>query len=325
MDREGSGAPARRSFMTAGGSPASLPARPGCAGRADSRGGTSPGPGRGRARRRAKGEAPMSKAFLKLANGLISLAVAIALVVAGGYAAYCLWDNNQIYAAAENVQEELLHLKPQITEAEGEESGPTFGELLAINEDVRAWVTLDGTKIDHPVLQGETNLDYINTDVYGNFALAGSIFLDARNDSGFADPYSLLYGHHMENSGMFGDLDLYKDAEFFEENQTGTLILPSRAYSLEVFACLLVSASEDRIFNPSTWDTGVEGLLDFAEAEALNSDSEAIARLRERIEAGENPQVLAFSTCSYEFTDARTIVLAAMNDYRQEDREDVQP
>ena len=124
---------------------------------------------------------------------------------------------------------------------------------------------------------------------------------------------------------MFGDLDLYKDAEFFEENQTGTLILPSRAYSLEVFACLLVSASEDRIFNPSTWDTGVEGLLDFAEAEALNSDSEAIARLRERIEAGENPQVLAFSTCSYEFTDARTIVLAAMNDYRQEDREDVQP
>ena len=51
----------------------------------------------------------MSKAFLKLANGLISLAVAIALVVAGGYAAYCLWDNNQIYAAAENVQEELLH------------------------------------------------------------------------------------------------------------------------------------------------------------------------------------------------------------------------
>ena len=267
----------------------------------------------------------MSKAFLKLANGLISLAVAIALVVAGGYAAYCLWDNNQIYAAAENVQEELLHLKPQITEAEGEESGPTFGELLAINEDVRAWVTLDGTKIDHPVLQGETNLDYINTDVYGNFALAGSIFLDARNDSGFADPYSLLYGHHMENSGMFGDLDLYKDAEFFEENQTGTLILPSRAYSLEVFACLLVSASEDRIFNPSTWDTRVEGLLDFAEAEALNSDSEAIARLRERIEAGENPQVLAFSTCSYEFTDARTIVLAAMNDYRQEDREDVQP
>ena len=193
----------------------------------------------------------MSKAFLRLANGLVSLVVAVALITAGGYAAYCLWDDGQIYAAAEDVQAELLHLKPQVEPAEdGESGGPSFDELLAINPDVRAWVTMDNTKIDHPVLQGETNLDYINTDVYGDFALAGSIFLDARNDPDFADPYSLLYGHHMANSGMFGDLDLYKDPEFFAENQTGTLILPDGACALEVFACMLVSASEDRNFYP---------------------------------------------------------------------------
>ena len=158
----------------------------------------------------------MSKAFLRLANGLVSLVVAVALITAGGYAAYCLWDDGQIYAAAEDVQAELLHLKPQVEPAEdGESGGPSFDELLAINPDVRAWVTMDNTKIDHPVLQGETNLDYINTDVYGDFALAGSIFLDARNAPDFTDPYSLLYGHHMANSGMFGDLDLYKDPEFF--------------------------------------------------------------------------------------------------------------
>ena len=185
-------------------------------------------------------------------------------------------------------------------------------------------MTLDNTKIDFPVLQGRTNLDYINTDVYGDFALAGSIFLDSRNDGAFADPYSVLYGHHMENSGMFGDLDLYKDAAFFAENRTGTLILPDRAWSLDVFACMLTSASEDRIFDPLTWEDGVEGLLQFAAAEAMHADTEAIAQLLARIRAGEAPSVLAFTTCSSEFTDARTIVLAAMNEYRQEDREDVQ-
>ena len=95
-------------------------------------------------------------------------------------------------------------------------------------------MTLDNTNIDHPVVQGQDNLTYVNRDVYGNFALAGSIFLDSRNDSSFSDPYSLLYGHHMENSGMFGDLALYKEEAFFQENSTGYLITPEGVYDLEI-------------------------------------------------------------------------------------------
>lgn len=267
----------------------------------------------------------MSQAFLKLSNGLISLVTSFALLIAGIYATYCLWDNNQIYAAAENVQAELLSLKPKIDPNDTTDTGPTFDELLAINADVCAWVALDNTRIDHPVLQGETNLDYINTDVYGNFALAGSIFLDSQNDNTFADPYSVLYGHHMENGGMFGDLDLYKDPSFFEENQSGMLILPDRAVDLQIFACLLAKASEDRIFAPSVWDKGVEGLLNYAESEALHVCHETIGMLRERIQSGESPQVLALTTCASEFTDARTIVLAVMNAHSRENGEGNEP
>ncbi len=32
-------------------------------------------------------------------------------------------------------------------------------ELQKINPDVCAWLTVDGTKIDYPVVQGETNLN----------------------------------------------------------------------------------------------------------------------------------------------------------------------
>ena len=139
-------------------------------------------------------------------NALFSLVVLLCFFVVVAYAGYALWDNSQVYAAAENVRDEMLQFKPQ---PDAEEGGPTFHELQAVNPDVCAWVTLDNTNIDHPVLQGTDNLSYINRDVYGNFSLAGSIFLDSRNDSHFSDPYSLLYGHHMDNSGMYGDLDLY--------------------------------------------------------------------------------------------------------------------
>ncbi|MCD8241445.1 MAG: class B sortase [Lachnospiraceae bacterium] len=251
----------------------------------------------------------MAEEILKILNSLITFCASVILLLMGAYAVYALWDNHQVYAAVDNVQADLQKSKPVVSE-EGETS---FEELLAINEDVCAWITLDNTAIDYPVVQGETLYSYINTDVYGDFVLAGSIFLDPENTMDFQDAYSLLYGHHMENHKMFGDLDLYEDEMFFDDNTTGTLLLPDRSYRLEIFACLLVAASEDAIFNTGQWKTEIEGLLEFAEENALYLHEETIEALR----GDSNPQVLAMSTCSSAFTDARTVVLARMVPYTQ--------
>lgn len=253
----------------------------------------------------------MSRWILKTANSIVNLVVILCLSVAGIYAAYALWDNSRIYTAADNVQADMMQFKP-VAEEDG---GASFEELLKINPDVCAWVTLDGTKIDYPVVQGETNLTYINKDVYGDFALAGSIYLDTRNQRDFSDTYSLLYGHHMENSGMFGDLDLYKEEKFFNENSTGMLVLPDSAYKLEIFACLLTKAGEEKIFNPEQWQTDIDGLISFAEENKLYLREEMINRLKQM----EQPQILACTTCSTEFTDARTIILAVMEPYQTAD------
>ncbi len=239
---------------------------------------------------------------LRIANAIVNLVVIFSLALAGLYAGYALWDNNRIYTAAGNVQADMVKLKPSVEE----DGSASFEELLAVNPDVCAWVTLDNTKIDFPVVQGETNFTYINTDVYGEFALAGSIFLDCRNERDFSDAYSLLYGHHMDNHNMFGDLDLYKDQDFFDANRTGVLILPDRTYNLEIFACLLVDSGEDDIFNVEQWETDIEGLLTFVEGNHLYLREESVNELKSL----EEPKVLAFSTCATEFTDARTIVLA---------------
>ena len=251
----------------------------------------------------------INKAILKAANTLINTVVILALCLAGAYAGYALWDNNRVYAAAEDVQADMIKLKPIVQSAEEREEGADFAELLSVNPDVCAWITLDNTGIDYPVLQGDTNLTYINTDVYGNFALAGSIFLDSRNDKTFKEPYSLLYGHHMDNGRMFGDLDLYKEEKFFDENCTGTLILPDRVYNLEIFSCMLISASEDAIFNPIQYQDDIDKLLDFTEQNSLVLHDDVLERIRQ---SEEEVKILALSTCSSEFTDARTIVLAVM-------------
>lgn len=241
---------------------------------------------------------------LRAADLLLNVIVVLFLLTAGAYSAYALWDNAQVYRAVDDAQADLLQFRPR---ADGENTA-SFEELQAINPDVKGWITLDHTSIDYPVLQGENNFSYINTDVYGDFALTGSIFLDADCDAGFRDRYSLLYGHHMENGRMFGDLDLYKGENFFRENTTGTLILPDRTYHLEVFACLLVPASEEAIFEPGQWKENPAGLVSFVREQALHLHEETLDALCGTPDA----QILAMSTCSAEFTDARTILLAWM-------------
>ena len=106
-----------------------------------------------------------SKFFLKAANSLVTAIVALFLILAAAYSGYALWDNAQVYGALVDIQSQLLKLKPDPEQKDG---GTSFEELRKINPDVCGWITLDHTKIDYPILQGEDNLTYINTDVYGD-------------------------------------------------------------------------------------------------------------------------------------------------------------
>ncbi len=195
----------------------------------------------------------------------------------------------------------------------------SFEELLRINPDVCAWITMDHTGIDDPVLQGETNLTYINTDVYGKFALAGSIFLDARCDRTFSASYSLIYGHHMEKNLMFGDLDLYREPEFFGENRTGTLLLPEGAEELETIGCLVTEASDEMIFEPELCEGHIAELMEYVRENALVYDEVAVRAVGQLAEQAEehsmrSPRIVALSTCAAEYTDVRTVLLTVVRE-----------
>ena len=248
------------------------------------------------------------KIILKTLDSALTLLISVVMLTIGGDSLYAIWDNAQIYAAVDQVQSQLLKLKP---DEDSKDNGESFEKLRKINPDVCAWLTLDNTKIDYPILKGSDNLTYINKDVYGNFAMAGSVFLDSGCDSSLCQHYSLLYGHHMENHKMFGDLDLYKNQTFFNENRTGTLYLPDRSLKLEILACFLLPADDENIFEPQRWNGQKKGLLDFAEKNAMYIHKD----LAEKIADKEmQTQFLAMSTCSSEFTDARTVILAVISD-----------
>lgn len=189
------------------------------------------------------------------------------------------------------------------------DESPSLQELQKINPDVCAWLTVDGTKIDYPVVQGETNLEYINQDIYGEFALSGSIFLDSRNDRKFIDSYSLLYGHHMDNGAMFGDVMNYKEKEYFESHKTGTLYLNERLEKIQWFACVETDAYDEVIYNPQDYKKeNLEELMEYIKAHAVQY------RLPEKKGKEGRDRIIGLSTCSNDQTNGRVILYGFLYD-----------
>jgi len=111
-------------------------------------------------------------------------------------------------------------------------------EMRAINPDFVCWLRIDGTNIDYPVVRGVDNDKYLNTSFYGEDNIAGAIFMDYRND-GDKLPHIIIYGHNLQQGGMFTDLRRFLNKQFLEDNDTITLIVNGHPVEFEIFSARL--------------------------------------------------------------------------------------
>lgn len=165
-----------------------------------------------------------------------------------------------------------------------------------------AWLTINDTNIDYPIMQGKNNEEYLNKDAFGQFSLSGSLFLDYRNNANFTDSYSLIYGHHMDHNVMFGSLDKFKDISYLTTHESGSLHFNNEFHTLHIFACFTGDAKDPVLFNPS----------------ASNADT-VIHQLPKHaiVNSSIHPQgkkLIAMSTCQNDTSEKRTVVLAILED-----------
>ena len=227
-------------------------------------------------------------AVLRFIDRVVDTALVIFFLLLLFIGGYTLYDTLKIYNDADG--EDLRTYRPIISE----DTDDGWGSL--ISEDVVAWLTVDDTNIDYPVMQGDDNNEYLNKNPFGNYSLSGSIFLDSRNASDFSDEYSLIYGHHMEYGHMFGALDDFLREKYFDAHRTGTLVVGNEIYELKIFACLECESSTQEIFRPDSYD------------DAMNYTREHATIWNEP----EEGRLVALSTCKYPETTERIIVLGVI-------------
>ncbi|MBR6107074.1 MAG: class B sortase [Oscillospiraceae bacterium] len=227
--------------------------------------------------------------FWKLLNGLYERLLILLFVLVFLVGLWQMYDNYYMFNHASD--RSFLRYKPGSTAAETVRSSPISDEMIG-------WLTIDGTSIDFPVMQAADNSKYLSTDVFGNYSMTGSIFLDSRNSPDFSDSFSMIYGHHMEYGKMFGALDDFLNDAYLHAHATGTLMLGrdgSVQYPLEVLAGLRVSVRERSVFD-----------LDQKEAREYLSAQTGID-----LSARGEPLV-ALSTCQEASSLSRIVVLCCL-------------
>jgi sortase B len=210
-------------------------------------------------------------------------------------------DKNKIIAERKRIEEEN----------KDDEIRTQIEQLANVNSDIKGWIRIENTLVNYPVVQTDDNSFYLEHDAAKNKNRYGTIFIDEINN--VSNPEKLqgqniiLYGHHMKNGdkSMFGSLEKFREAEFFNANDSIKFNLFPKSYNFQVFGVYLVNQDFDYRNTRLGTEQDIKNLLNRLKNEHI--------QFRE-VTLTPNDTILTLSTCAYDFEDARLVVMAKLID-----------
>ena len=196
----------------------------------------------------------------------------------------------------------------EVPEVPPYESPIDFEALWEMNPDIYAWIQIPGTEVSYPILQREGDDSYyLRRDSAGKKDQRGCIFTESEfNRRDFTDPVTVIYGHYMKNSTMFGSLQsTYTAAEGIEEQNEIVIYLPDREVHYQVFAGVPYSSRHILYYHDFTKPAVYRAFL-----EAVQSVRSINANVDYTVKVGPRDRLVILSTCLRGNNKQRYLVLA---------------
>ena len=206
---------------------------------------------------------------------------------------------------------------------------PNFEKLYDINPDIVGWIRIDGLyvdedapedklelAVDYPVFQGEDNDFYLEHDFSKAEANYGSIYADYRATVAGENRSDnvTLYGHDMASGRYFAKLHEYNkksSASFVREHRLVNFSTLFEQDQYIIFACYLVSVNEKDDNQPIfRYHNVIDFGGDLAKFDYWYKNVMYRNYYITDIDCDINDQYLSLSTCAYEMSDTRFVVVA---------------
>ena len=173
-------------------------------------------------------------------------------------------------------------------DSNNEEYKIDFAKLKQKNSDAIAWIKVNGTDIDFPVVKGTDNSYYLTHNFDKEKNKAGWIFADYRNKFDGTDKNIIIYGHNMKNGSMLASLkDVIKEEWYNNENNKYiALITENENCKDQVFSVYQTEAEEYYL------QTNISNFKEFVEKIKGRSKKDF------NVDIKETDSILTLSTCA---------------------------
>ena len=120
-------------------------------------------------------------------------------------------------------------------------------KLKTINPNYVAWIRIEGTKIDYPVVQQvNQSPNYIETGFFGTPNIAGALF--TKNTFPFLDKNTIIFGHNMRDGSMFSGLKKYLESGYIENHPIIMIRVNGGMRDYKIFSVQLIPKADDRAY-----------------------------------------------------------------------------
>lgn len=168
------------------------------------------------------------------------------------------------------------------------------------NSSIIGRLTLEGTRLDNPVLQTDDNEFYLTHNYKDEKSRGGSIFADYRNEV-MHDRHTIFYGHVLRNGTMFGDLAKFREQAYADAHPVFYYETAERRYALHVFAAYDTTTDFYYIETQFTDETYVRFLQNITQRSAIET----------AVHVSMADRIVTFSTCTTSLNDKERFVVHA--------------
>jgi len=166
-----------------------------------------------------------------------------------------------------------------------------FEELKQTNSDTIAWIKINGTNIEYPIVK-TTNNDYYMTHTFDkSYNSAGWVFMDYENRFNGTDNNMVVYAHNRRDGTLFGTLKniLTEEWQSNEENYIIPFITENEKSEYQVFSVYKIENEDYYITTNFRTDNEYQKFIDKIKSRSVK-DFETNVTIEDSI--------LTLSTCA---------------------------
>ena len=186
-----------------------------------------------------------------------------------------------------------------------------YAPLYEMNPDMAGWLTIEGTRINYPVMHTPGRPDYyLHRAFGGEYNYWGCIYAREECDLETPSDNVTIYGHNMKDGSMFAGLNNYTSRDFWANHRYIRFDTLREHHTYEIFAVFTTTASQGQGFEYHNFINAADEMsFDTFIAQCLS-----LSLYGTDIVPKYGDKIICLSTCEYTQTNGRLVVAAVRID-----------